>query len=427
MNRYGKVCAIAALMGFSGYAAAASFQIQEQNAKDLGTAYAGAGSLAEDSSSNFYNPAALTEVTGYNAAVSAVALKPSFKIDVTSARDNAGGAVPGAPGTVKSSGTPVVPGLHMSSQFDDKFTFGLSVVTPYGLKSDYPNNDIQRYAATKTKMQTIDITPSVAYKVNDKLSIAGALDFMQSKLWLDSVGGVIAGGAAPDANVSIYGKDNSMSFRLGVFYKLSDRTQMGLSYNHQHSLHVKGTINAPLQGVLAAAAATNKEAKASARLPASLRYSVTHKYDDKWTMLGDLQWTKWSVLREIRIAYTRDNNTSASEALALNYKNAWRLALGAHYKHDDMWTFKGGLSYDMAPTNNEYRGIRIPDSNRWWLSLGAKYKFNEAFTLDAGYTHIFFKKTTVRTEPANVNAKQLIGTSKASANLVGVQLTWNLV
>ncbi|MBT6539804.1 MAG: hypothetical protein HOL58_10005, partial [Francisellaceae bacterium] len=66
MNRYGKICALTALMGFSNYAIAASFQIQEQNAKDLGTAYAGAGSLGEDASTNFYNPAALTEVTGYN-------------------------------------------------------------------------------------------------------------------------------------------------------------------------------------------------------------------------------------------------------------------------------------------------------------------------------------------------------------------------
>lgn len=423
MNRYGKICALAALMGINGYAAAASFQIQEQNAKDLGTAYAGAGSLAEDASTNFYNPAALTEVTGYNAALSAVAIKPSFKLDVTSARDTAAIPVPGVPGTVKSSGTPVVPGFHASAQYNDCFTFGLSVVSPYGLKTSYANNSIVRYSATKTKLQTINITPSVAYKVNDELSLGLGVDFMQSKLWLDAVGGIAA--LAPDANVNIYGKDNSMSFRLGVFYKLSDKTQMGLTYHHQHSLHVKGDINAPLQGALAAAAATGRQAKADARLPASIRYSVTHKYDDKWTMLGDLQWTKWSVLRRVTVSYTSNANAPLTQNLDLFYKNAWRLALGAHYKHDDMWTFKGGLSYDMAPTNKEYRSVRIPDSNRVWASLGARAKLNEAFTLDAGYSHIFFKKVNVKSSQAL--GTQVLGKSKPSANLVGVQLTWNLV
>ena len=262
-------------MGFSNYAIAASFQIQEQNAKDLGTAYAGAGSLGEDASTNFYNPAALTEVTGYNAVLSAVALKAKFELNVTTSTDVLGNPVPSVPGTVKSSDTPVIPGLHISSQYNDDVTVGFSVVTPYGLKTDYPSDSIIRYAATRTKLQTINFTPSVAYKVNNELSIGFGLDFMQSKVWVDSILGLVGNPAGTgDVAADIYGKDNSFSFHSGVFYKLSDKTQMGLTYHHQHSLHLKGNVSIPANGLLAAQAAAG-QVKASSRLPASLRYSVT--------------------------------------------------------------------------------------------------------------------------------------------------------
>jgi long-chain fatty acid transport protein len=425
MNKYGKICALTALMGFSNYAIAASFQIQEQNAKDLGTAYAGAASLGEDASTNFYNPAALTEVTGYNVALSAVALKAKFELNATTSTDTAGGAVPGVPGKVKYSGTPVIPGLHISSQYNDDVTFGFSVVSPYGLKTDYPSDSLIRYAATKSKLQTINFTPSVAYKVNNELSVGLGLDFMQSKIWLDGIVGIASGlGGTTDAATSIYGKDSNFSFHTGVFYKLSDKTQMGLTYHHQHSLHLKGDINAPTNGALAGFAATGQQAKASARLPASLRYSVTHQYDDKWTMVGDLQWTKWSVLKEIFISYNTNAGVASTQRLTFEYKNAWRVALGTHYKHNDEWTFKGGISYDQSPVNSNHKGVRVPDANRFWVALGAKYKINEAFTVDAGYSHLFFKNPGI----IDINgARTVIGTGKANANLLGVQLTWNLV
>ena len=424
MNRYGKICALTALMGFSNYAIAASFQIQEQNAKDLGTAYAGAGSLGEDASTNFYNPAALTEVTGYNAVLSAVALKAKFELNVTTSTDVLGNPVPSVPGTVKSSDTPVIPGLHMSSQYSDDITFGFSVVSPFGLKTDYPSDSIVRYAATKSKLQTINLTPSVAYKVNNELSVGLGLDFMQSKVWLDSIAGLVGNPAGTtDVPVSIYGKDNTFSFHTGVFYKLSDRTQMGLTYHHQHSLHVKGDISVPTNGLLAGQAASS-QAKANTRLPASLRYSVTHKYDDKWTMVGDLQWTKWSVLEQMVISYNLNTGAGETKALRFDYKNAWRAALGTHYKYDEVWTFKGGLAYDKSPVSSQQKSVRTPDADRWWLALGARYKINEAFTVDAGYSHLFFKNPGIIDIDG---ARRVVGTAKASANLLGVQLTWNLV
>ena len=48
------------LIAFSGTASAAAFQLWEQNASGLGTAYAGSAAVADNASTVFFNPAGMT-------------------------------------------------------------------------------------------------------------------------------------------------------------------------------------------------------------------------------------------------------------------------------------------------------------------------------------------------------------------------------
>ncbi|MCK7492453.1 MAG: outer membrane protein transport protein [Comamonadaceae bacterium] len=47
---------------FSGYAGAAGFQLWEQNASGLATAYAGSAAVADNASTIFFNPAGMTQL-----------------------------------------------------------------------------------------------------------------------------------------------------------------------------------------------------------------------------------------------------------------------------------------------------------------------------------------------------------------------------
>lgn len=51
-------------VAFSGSAAAAGFQLLEQNASGIGNAYAGSAAVAENASTVFYNPAGMTQLQG---------------------------------------------------------------------------------------------------------------------------------------------------------------------------------------------------------------------------------------------------------------------------------------------------------------------------------------------------------------------------
>ena len=81
-------------------------------------------------------------------------------------------------GTIAGTPTPgwengdtdnLVPNFHAIYPVSSKWALGFGVTTPFGLSTNYPAVAPIGYAATKTRLMTININPSVAYKVNDWL------------------------------------------------------------------------------------------------------------------------------------------------------------------------------------------------------------------------------------------------------------------
>ncbi len=391
---------------------AAAFALKEQSTTYLGYAFSGTASTAADASTNFYNPAGLVLLKTNQVVASAVYIKGSIKLYDASARDNNNTLVSGNnPTYPKSNG--FIPGMHLAWRINPKFSVGFSVCAPFGLGTKYSNTDIARYMATESKLATIDLTPSVAYKFNDQLSAGIGFDAMhvKAKLYANTQLGLLAGYSNNNASGWAYG------YHLGVIYKPTAMTNMGLAYFSRYSPRVSGPVQtANLPG------AARTSLTANVKLPDRIVYSITHKYDDTWSAMADIEWDHWSVLKFLQLNY----NTGSSSTELFNYKNAFRFAFGGDYKYSEALLFKAGISYEQTPVTNTYRSARLPDSNRYWFALGLKYAFNRNVTLDAAYSYIYFVNAPIA-QSIGTQARRLFGNYRSSANLVGVQLAWNFV
>jgi long-chain fatty acid transport protein len=108
-----------------------------------------------------------------------------------------------------------------------------------------------------------------------------------------------------------------------------------------------------------------------------------------------------------------------------NWRNTWRASVGANYRYDDNWIFRGGLAYDQSPVNNTDRTPAIPDNDRTWLAFGAQYKFNPNLALDLAYAYIWVKDPSINQNAGNTAAYGLIsGSYSNNVQIVGVQLTY---
>lgn len=155
---------------FSGAASAAAFQLWEQNASGLGTAYAGSAAVADNASTIFYNPAGMSELTGYQVSVGVTGVGPSytFRNDGSTLAGNNGG---------DAGGWHAVPNLYLSGRLTDKLSLGLGISAPFGLATEYDSGWVGQAQTIKSEVRTINYNPSVAYRLNDKVSLGFGVNY----------------------------------------------------------------------------------------------------------------------------------------------------------------------------------------------------------------------------------------------------------
>ena len=164
-------------------------QLMEQNASGLGNAYAGQAAAAENASTIYFNPAGMTLLPGTQASghrSPRSSRRTSFDAQHSSCRPLPLG------GTfrqrwrrrrvveIHSDGLPVV-----SVQ---SHRCGWGSASPRRSASKPTTTPIfgGRFQSQKIKLTTYDINPSVAWKVNDWLSVGGGLSYQHAKVELNS-------------------------------------------------------------------------------------------------------------------------------------------------------------------------------------------------------------------------------------------------
>ena len=271
------IAVAAALATGASQAQASAFALIEQNASGLGNAYAGAAAAAEDASTIYYNPAGLSLLpAGTQIAVGANFIQPSAKL-------GDGGSLAsgtGLPGAVPLSHRPLggtggdagdlalVPHMYFAMDVAKDWKLGVGVGAPFGLKTEYSSDWLGRFQGIKSDLKTMNINPTVSYRVNDKASLGFGLNYQRIDAELTSavntVGAVLGatGNAAvansiaaanAEGNVAIKGNDSAWGYNLGGMFALSPQTRLGVAYRSAIKYRVTGS--ADFTGIPAAFAA----------------------------------------------------------------------------------------------------------------------------------------------------------------------------
>ena len=447
---------LGAMACFAGPAQGAGFAIIEHSAQGMGNAFAGGGALAEDASTVWFNPASITRRPNEVQASTHVIL-PSFEFTNQRAVTGAGAPIRGT--TNIDGGTDaVVPNLYYIRKLDGPFTFGLSVNVPFGLKTEYNTNWVGRYQALESEIKTAHINPVIAYKATERLSIGGginaqymdatlssAVDFSTACLAVAAAAGAAGnlaqagalnaacapsqGSTALDGYAENEADAWSFGINLGILYELSERTRFSAAYRSRIKQSLDGDVsfnlgsNAVIQGLFASSF-INDGITADVTLPDSLSFSAYHRINDKFGVMGDATWTRWSSVQRLVIQF--DTNTalrSAATVEELRWDDTWRLGLGLNYYHDDRFTFRVGVAYDESPTGNPaFTTARLPDADRIWTSVGASYAVSDRIQLDVGYAHLFVDDASINR--VGSQADTLVGSYESDADIFSLQFNY---
>lgn len=373
------------LAAFSSLASAAAFQLWEQNASGLGNAYAGSAAVADNASTVFFNPAGLTQLAGFQFSGGVTGVGPSyeFRNDGSTLSGNNGG---------NAGSWHAVPNLYLSGRLTDNLSLGFGVSAPFGLATEYDSGWVGRAQTIKSEIRTVNFNPSVAYRINDKVSIGFGVNYQKIDAELTN-------------SVSrLKGDDSAWGWNAGALFTLSPAMRVGLSYRSSMKYTLEGTMNETIP------------VKADVELPDTAILSVWQQVSDRWEAMGDLSYTRWSTLRSLNVVSRTNGATLGAEQF--NYDNSWRIAWGAAYKASDAAKVKFGIAYDRTPVKDADRSARVPDNNRLWLSLGGQWNAGRYGKFDLGYSYLYVKDSDIN---MTKNTTLLRGSYDASAHIVGLQ------
>ena len=77
-----------------------------------------------------------------------------------------------------AGGLAAVPHAYFSHQLDNQVWLGLAINVPFGLTTEYKSDWVGRYHAIKSEVKTVNINPSIAYKLNNQVSVAAWVSAM---------------------------------------------------------------------------------------------------------------------------------------------------------------------------------------------------------------------------------------------------------
>ena len=406
-------------LAFSGTAAASGFQLIEQNASGIGNAYAGSAAVAENASTIFYNPAGMTQLQAREFSLGISAVRPSFNFS------NNGSVIPGGPGITSFSGNggdggswAFLPNGYLSWALNKDLYVGVGFGAPFGLMTEYDDNWLGAAQSIKFDIKTYNINPTIAYRVNDKVSIGLGLNWQKMDIEYQKRLTTIASsplGVVPIATLTA--DDTSWGWNIGALFTVSPTTKVGVSYRSTVNYTLDGNLTAPAS-LYSGGAAVALPVKADIKLPDTFIVSVTQQLNDRWTMLGDISWTGWSNIPKVDIL--RKSDGALVQRLDTAFKDSWRIALGANYQLNNAWKLKFGVAYDNTPVPDpEHRLVSLPDNDRTWVTFGAQWKPSKEGTLDIGLAYLFVKDTDINAVSSGTYAVK--GSYDSNVKILGAQ------
>jgi long-chain fatty acid transport protein len=413
------VCLVSA-----GNASAAGFALLEQNTSGLGNAYAGQAATAQDASTIFFNPAGMTLLPDRQIVLSANGVKPTANFSNSTSTPPAGRA--GLTGNGGDAGDwAVVPSLYAAFAITPDLRLGIGINSPFGLQTEYDTPWLGQYQAIKSKLETVNVNPAVAYRVNNWLSLGAGVNWQHAKAELTNS---VYLGAAGDGAAQVEGDSDAWGYNLGALFQVSSDMRIGVAYRSNIKQDLEGNVTFTLPpGFPALPQVANGPVTASIDLPETASISVFQRFDDRWDIMSDITWTHWSRFQDLTVM--RSNGTVLTTQ-AENWSNTWRFSLGLNYRATEKLMWRFGTAYDQTPVSDTYRTPRIPDQNRLWVSIGVQYAFTPGLSLDVGYAHLFVNNASVN-QPNNIPALpaaargQLVGNYDSSVDIIGAQLTWS--
>ncbi len=324
--------------------------------------------VADDPSAIFYNPAGLTrQPNAFNFSVNGFHIWPTHVYVAPNGQ------------RLQSRFESSVPQIFVTYRLNEKVTVGFGAYVPYaGGGVDWKESDLGY--PFKSTLGIYSLTPSLAYQVNEHLSLGLSLNFYQGILTVNTR-------LDPFGPMSEEESGSSVSASFGLCYQFNEKVTIGLS--------ARGPAKMKLTGTTAVTYGDFKmklDSETSIVLPWDLEAGFSYRLSERLIFSASAQYTLWSALNAVEktikgIPYLGDLKT----AEPMNFKNILVSRIGMEYAFPQGVFLRGGLGYDQNATPDDTLNIMNIDVDKVSLLGGVGYRSGRV-TIDFAYIYALGKE-----------------------------------
>lgn len=240
----------------------------------------------------------------------------------------------------------VLPHASYASRLNDKWVAGAAIHAAGGIGVKYSQGVGANPAQfiNENSISVINLTSSLAYQIDDDLSLGGSLILQRAALETRGNNGR-----------ELKGESLDLGLGLSINYQMGKNTQLGISYqgqfDHDLSLDVPNDFG------------ISSELTWVRSLNLGLRHSLTQDLN----LLFSTNMEAWQDYNE-------------------KYSTTYSLGIGVEYAYDD-WLLYSGVSGDTSPITSGNRDVLLPLDAQWRIGLGAEYKVSEELYVGLSYQY----------------------------------------
>jgi len=416
---------------------------------------------AMDASANFNNPATLTDLTNLQFTVGFVTEHPRGRVDV----GRYGGIIHELP---MDPGMFVLPHFQLAVPLPAGFTFGFGMEPDYGLGTAYDDRWPMAFSATETKIQSMVLTPNIAYKITDDWSIGIGLRWTYFEFEQYSMPQVVQDGVELGRFSNRLRGDNGFKdfgWQIGTKYDITDTFSVGAVYKSSIDVGVDGKTsndlhawnnsnvrgfadNATYQTLRAkgvpvamvpramleryistadstirssvrrAASARTGRAAADITLPQSVSAGFNWDVVPDWHVGGVVSWTQWSKFDTLHF-----DLEGGDKDIRLSWEDTWRASLGVCWDFLEDWRWMASYTYDMDSTSPSQASVMLPPADRHIIATGITWNCWGGLELALSYACIFMEGGSM-TMLDSVGDRWYLSTCYGFCHAAGASITY---
>lgn len=278
---------------------------------------------------------------------------------------------------------------------DSRLAYGLLVNAVAGFGVDYPGSATNPILTARppagvgvgpvySDYQVLQVSPTVAYQLTDRLSVAGGPNINLGRLQFapglfvppdDANGDGFA--TYPPATHTRWSWGGG--FTVGLYYK-ADTWAAGVSYKSPQWFE-------PFRYNTTDELGRPRGAAVNLDLPQVVSVGGAYTGFERWVLAADLRYLGYGQAR----GYGDAGFLPTGAAAGLGFQDMFAVAVGAEYRVTDRLTARCGYSYGTNPIPDAQAAVNVasPTIFEHIITAGASWAVTDDFSLSVGYLHGF--------------------------------------